>query len=117
MIFKNIHKWFISLALLVSVVSFSGFTAETSVKQNVFTELIKTDRPISKSAVYYYRAILKIERPTNFSFKTLLKYYNLHANIQFITADLKVRDYLAHVTLIPVQHRFKKDNYSHIFIG
>ena len=70
MIFKNIHKWFISLALLVSVVSFSGFTAEKTVKQNVFTELIKTNRPITKSAVYYYRAILKVERPTNFSFKT-----------------------------------------------
>ncbi len=117
MTFKNIHKWFIGLALIASVVSFSGFTAESSVKETVLTELINTNKPITKTAVYYYSTVLKFERPTNFSFKTILKYYNLRTNIQFKTADLKVRDYLAYVTLKPLAQRINKDNYSHIFIG
>ena len=117
MILKNIHNWFLSLAIVASVVSFSGFTAESPVKKPVHTELIKTNKPITKSAVYYYGAILKLEQPTNFSFKTLLKYYNLRTNIQFISTDLKVRTYLAYVTLKPIEQIVVKDNYSHIFIG
>ena len=117
MIIKNIHKLFISLALVVSFVSFSGFTGETSVKETVRTELIKTNRPIINSAVYYYGTVLKLKRPTNFSFKTLLEYYNLQNNIQFSITDLKVREYLAFVTLKPLVHELNKDNYSHIFAG
>lgn len=117
MILKNIHKWLVSLALIVSVVSFSGFTAERSAKEPVLTELINTQKPINNSSVYYYGAILKLERSTNFSFKTFLKYYNLHSNIKFSNVNLKVREYLAYVTLKPLARRLNKDSYSHIFIG
>lgn len=117
MIFKNIHKLFISLALVVSFVSFSGFTGETSVKGIALKELIKTNRPIINSAVYYYGTVLKLKRPTNYSFKTLLEYYNLQNNIQFSTTNLKVREYLAFVTLQPLVHELKKNNYSQIFAG
>ena len=117
MIAKNIHKWFISLALVVSFVSLSGFTGETSVKETVRTELIKTNRLIINSAVYNYGTVLKLKRPANFSFKTLLEYYNLQIYIQFSITDLKVREYLAFVTLKPLVHELNKDNYSHIFAG
>ena len=117
MIIKNIHKLFISLALVVSFVSLSGFTGETSVKETVRTELIKTNRLIINSAVYNYGTVLKLKRPANFSFKTLLEYYNLQNNIQFSITDLKVREYLAFVTLKSLVHELNKDNYSHIFAG
>lgn len=112
MTFKNIHKWIVSLAFVVSLVSFSGVTIETHPKESVQTELIKTNKPTSKAFVYYYGALLELDRPTNFSFKTLLKSYNLFDYLQFQNLSNKALAYLANKHFEIFKHAVNQDDYQ-----
>ena len=118
MLYLKIHKWLFSIALIASIVSFSGYINHTETMVSNSTELLLVKKPVSKTAVYYFGIVNSdISHSFNFSFKTLLKNYNLKHSLMFKTINERALQYVNHIQFKGFIHFINQDHYHKIFIG
>lgn len=117
MIVLRFHKWLISLALIVSAVSFSGFNYSSVVTKSNQTELLVVKKPVYKTVSFYFATIEQLESSFCFSFKTLLKAQNSTINLQFETLKDKELQYANFIQFKVLKHSINQDDYHKIFIG
>ncbi len=117
MIVLRFHKWLISLALIVSAVSFSGFNYSSVVTESNQTELLVSKKPEHKIASFYFTTLEQLESSFCFSFKTLLKAQNSTINLQFETLKEKELQYASYIQFKVLEHSINKVEYHKIFIG
>lgn len=118
MLILKLHKWLISLALIVSAVSFSGFNYSSVATTSNPTELLVANKPIYKTGSYYFSAVNKqLENSYCFSFKTFLKNYNSAIILQFEALKEKELLYVNYIQFTALKHSINQDEYYKIFIG
>ena len=109
MILKRFHKWFFNLALIVSVVSFNGFTNNTENIARINTELVVTKKPISRVASYFFQAKNATSNIyTPISFNSFVINYNLRAQIAYEITIKKTLQYLNHLHFKMVSHTYNQ---------
>ena len=118
MLIYKIHKWLFSFALLASVVSFSSFIVYTETPVGSPTELLLVEKPVSKTAIYYFGIINSNNKHSfNFSFKTFLKKYNSTHSLKFKTIKEQALRYSNYIHFKVFTNSIKQDYYHKIFIG
>ncbi len=118
MIFLRLHKWLISLALIMSIVSFSGFNYSSVVSKSNQTELLVAKKPVYKTAIYYFGvANCTLNQSFNFSFKSFLKSFNALYKVQFEVIKESTLQYANLMQFKELKHSINQDDYHKIFIG
>ena len=118
MLFLRIHKWLISLALIVSIASFNGYTGDIVTVNNNQTELFVAKKLVNKAATYSYRTVnFEPNNSYNFSFNTLLENYNSINGLQFKALKKSALQYVNHINFKSLIHSINQDDYYRIFIG
>ncbi len=118
MIFLRLHKWLISLTLIVSVVSFSGSNYSSVVANSNQTELLVAKKPVYKTTSFY---VVTVHNQLNssfcFSFKTLLKSSNSVNDIKFETVKNKALQYVNYLHFKTISHRYSLNDYRISSLG
>ena len=89
--FKSIQKTLASLALLATIISFSGFSNANENIQIIQTELVTSSHSYDYSTIKKYRIIndnskeITYNQYTVFNFKSLLSTYNFDFCVRFKT--------------------------------
>ena len=118
MLYLKKHKWLFSIALIASIVSFSGYINHTESLASNPTELLLVKKPVSKTAIYYFGIVnSNINHSFNFSFKTLLKNYNSIHSLMFNTLHERALQYVNHIQFKSLTNSINQDEYHKIFIG
>ena len=118
MLYFKINKWLFSLALIASIVSFSGYINHTESLVSSPTELILVKKPVSKTAIYYFGIVnSNINHSFNFSFKTLLRASNSWVILQLEDIKDKELQYANSIQFKVLKHSVNQDEYHKIFIG
>lgn len=113
------NKWIVSLAILASVVAFSGYT-ERQVKTICSQTELVVEKPISKSSIFYFSAIKNVSNPMDyyeFSFQSLLKIHNLKTSLLIKTNNFICLQYMHTFRTKELLKSLKQDDYHDIFIG
>ena len=114
----KIHKWLFSIALITSIVSFSGYINHTETLVSSPTELLLVKKPVSKIAIYYFGIVnSSTNHSFNFSFKTLLRASNCLVILQLEDLKDKELQYANSIQFKVLKHSVNQDEYHKIFIG
>lgn len=114
------HKCIISLAIIASVVTFSGFTNSNVSVSYDNTELV-VEKPISKTSVYYFIALKNssslITDGYKFSFLSLIRNYNATTSLQIKTSNYKTLQYFNTICNKKLLSCLNQDDYHDNFIA
>ena len=97
---KNFQKFLASVALLATVISFSGFTSSSKNNQTTQTELVLNNRisnySNTKTCFFLYGNDKKVtfNHYTFFSFKSLLNTFNFNFYIRFKSQKKNVLQFI-----------------------
>ncbi len=118
MLYLKIHKWLFSIALIASIVSFSGYINHSETVMSSPIELLIAKKPVSKAVIYYFGIVNpNIKHSFNFSFKSCLKNYNSIHSLQFKTVNEIALQYVSYVQFKEFIYSVNQDYYLKIFIG
>ena len=119
MFLNKLNKWILSLAILVGVVAFSGYS-EIQVKSASNITVLVIDKPSSKSSIFYFSKIKYISNLTDyyqFSFQSLLKNHSLKTDLQLKTSNFNCLQYISTFRFQELINSLRQDDYYNIFIG
>jgi len=89
----KIYKWFLGIAIIASVTSFSGYTENTNLVCNENTEWVCLNNPVDHVTNYYFNTVKTqkdlIKELYLFEFNFLLENYNTAVSLQFKTSNYK----------------------------
>ena len=83
----KLHKWFLGLAIIACVTSFSGYTESTELVCHENSEWVSLDKPVNNKTNYFFNTVVNqtvlIKELYLFEFNSLLKNYNVAVSLQF----------------------------------
>lgn len=95
MLLKRFHKWLLSFALIVSVISFNGFTNSTQNIAKTITELVVSKKPDSRYATFYISTKnVTTHAYSEFSFNSFLIHFNLKSESEIKSINKRAQNYL-----------------------
>jgi len=110
MIFKRLHKWILSLAILASVLSFDGFIKSNDNFVRNTTELVVTKKISFNYSTYFLKTSNSNYNTFSvFRSKSLIRNYNLNDRISFETLKIKSLDYLNDLHFKMISHTYSQN--------
>lgn len=117
----KLHKWFIGLAILTCVTSFSGYTESTELVCHENTEWVSLDNTVNNKTNYYLNTAVNqtvlIKDLYLFEFNSLLKNYNSAVSLQFKTTNYDALQSVEDLYFEALINTSDTDDNHDIFIG
>ncbi len=117
----KLHKWFLGLAIIACVTSFSGYIESTELVCHESTEWISLDKPVNNKTNYYFNTTVNqtvlIKDLYLFEFNSLLKNYNSAVNLQFKTTNYEALQSVDDLYYEAFIRTCVTDDHHDIFIG
>lgn len=117
----KLYKWFLGLAIIASVTSFSGYIESTELVFHENTEWVSLDNPVDYVTNYYFNSVKTqkdlIKELYLFEFNSLLKNHNSNVSLQFKTTNYKALQSVEDLYFEVMINTCDTDNDHDIFIG
>ena len=117
----KIYKWFLGLAIIASITSFSGYTDSSELVSHENTEWVSLNNPVDHVTNYYFNTVKNeknlIKELYLFEFKFLLEKYNSAVSLQFKTSIFEALQSVKDLYFEALINTRNADDYHDIFIG
>ncbi len=117
----KLHKWFLGLAIIACVTSFSGFIESTELVCHENTEWVSLDKPVNNKTNYYLNTAVNqtvlIKDLYLFEFNSLVKNYNVTVSLQFKTTNYEALQSVEDLYYEALINTNDTDDNHDIFIG